>query len=305
MTATSDLIIERRRVRRRLAFWRILAIVALVAVVGLLIPRAGVTGGGGSEIARVSINDIILDDPRRERALDKIAETDRVKALIVRINSPGGSAAASEALFDALRRVAEEKPVVAVMAEVAASGGYITALGADRIFAQKNTITGSIGVVAEIPNVEELLESVGIEVTRIKSGPLKAEPAITSEPSAESLAALETLMLDSFDWFRDLVAERRGLEEAAVEAVSDGRVFTGRQALEAGLIDAIGGERGAREWLSSEHDVDADLTVRDWRWNDRELPWPLDSLDQATARFLGLTRMAPRINGPSLYTIIH
>lgn len=302
MTATSDLIIERRRVRRRLAMWRILAIVALVALVIVLVPKPS-SVGGGDQIARLAVDGVIVDEPRRERLLERIAESDRVQALIVRINSPGGTAAGSEALFEAIRRVAEKKPVVAVMDEIAASGGYVTSLGGDRIFARQTTLTASIGVVAEFPNLKGLLDNVGIGVTRVKSGDLKAEPGIVEPPSPKTIAAMEELTRDSFAWFRSLVDERRDLTPEQLETISDGRVVTGRQALDLGLIDEIGGEQQALAWLQSAHDLDEDLKVRDWKWQEPDLPWPIDAVDSMFGGFLGGVWDLDLRWGPRIYAV--
>lgn len=288
MGATADMIMERRRERRRLTFWRVLAIVAIVVAVVAFLPRPGAVTG--EHIARVSIEGIILDDPRREQRILQIADDDDVKAMIVRVSSPGGTVVASEALYLALRKVAEKKPVVAVMSEYAASGGYIAAIAGDHIVSRGNTLTGSIGVVMEAPNVAGLLDMVGVEVTRIKSAPLKAEPSMTTKPSPEALRAQEELIADTFAWFTGLVEDRRGLTGEALERVIDGRAFTGRQALELSLVDAIGDEDTALDWLAAEREIDRDLTVLEWSWAEEELPWPLSafrkgalSLDQASA----------------------
>jgi protease-4 len=299
LAATADMIIERRRIRRRLAFWRILAIVAIVAAVIGFLPRFG---GLGEHIARVEIDGLILDDPDRERELAAIADDERARALIVHVNSPGGTVAASEAIYLALRKVAQKKPVVSVMDEYAASGGYIAALAGERIVARGNTLTGSIGVVMEAPNVAGLLEKLGVEVTRVKSGPLKAEPSLTSSPSPEALRAQEELIADTFHWFRGLVAERRSLEGAALDRVSDGRAFTGRQAVELGLVDALGDEETALAWLSEAHGLDRDLGVVEWRWDDTDLPWPLSIFDESAAVLAQLERLAGA--GPRLYAVL-
>jgi len=157
------------------------------------------------------------------------------------------------------------------MGEVAASGGYIAALSADRIIARGGTITGSIGVLAEYPNVEELLDMIGVDVRKIASGPLKAEPSPFREPDPEAIAYAETLIADSYDWFVGLVAERRSIGLERARALGDGRVFTGRMALEEGLIDAIGGEPEARDWLTEARGVPRDAPVRDVEpWRDGE-----------------------------------
>jgi protease IV len=293
------MIIERRRVRRRLAFWRIVAIVAIVvAAIGFL-PSLG---GVGQHIARVEIDGLILDDDDRERALAAIADDGRARALIVHVNSPGGTVAASEAVYLALRKVAEKKPVVSVMEEYAASGGYIAALAGERIVARGNTLTGSIGVVMEAPNVAGLLDMLGVEVTRIKSGPLKAEPSLTTPPSPEALRAQEVLIADTFDWFRDLVAERRQLDGAALERVTDGRAFTGRQAVELGLVDALGDEDTALAWLSEAHGIDRDLDVVERSWDDADLPWPFSLVDEGARALAELERFVAA--GPRLYALI-
>ena len=302
MTATSDLVIERRRMRRRLAFWRVLAIVAVVATVIAIAARTTSVAAPEQHIARVAITGVIVDDLERDRELAKVVEDDNVKAVIVRINSPGGTVAGSEALYQSLRAVAEAKPVVAVMSEAAASGGYITALGADHIVARGATLTGSIGVIAEMPNIAELLENIGVDMIRVKSAPLKAEPSPLTVPPEGALEAQRVLIDDSYQWFRGLVGLRRGLEGADLDQVADGRVFSGRQALELGLIDAIGGEETALAWLEAEHEISADTTVRDRKWGKADLPFPFSILDN-----LGDVLTIPSLGtvpGPRLYAVI-
>ena len=299
MAATADMIIERRRVRRRLAFWRIVAIVAIVVAAIGFMPSFGALG---EHIARVEIDGLILDDPDRERELAEIADDRRARALIVHVNSPGGTVAASEAVYLSLRKVAERKPVVTVMDEYAASGGYIAALAGERIVARGNTLTGSIGVVMEAPNVEGLLDKLGVEVTRIKSGPLKAEPSLTTSPSPEALQAQEALIADTFQWFRGLVAERRKLDGAVLERVSDGRAFTGRQAVELGLVDELGDEETALAWLSAMHGIDRDLAVVERNWDDADLPWPFSLVDEGARALAELDRLVAA--GPRLYALL-
>ncbi len=299
MAATADMIIERRRVRRRLAFWRIVAIVAIVAAAIGFLPRISAVG---EHIARIDIDGLIVDDADRERALTAIANDGRARALIVHVNSSGGTVAASEAVYLALRKIAEKKPVVAVMEEYAASGGYIAALAGERIVARGNTLTGSIGVVMQAPNVAGLLDKLGVEVTRVKSGPLKAEPSLTSSPSPEALQAQEDLIADIFQWFRGLVAERRGLDGAALERVTDGRAFTGRQAVELGLVDSLGDEETARAWLSETHGIGPDVAVVERRWEGSDIPWPFSLVSEGAATLARLDRLVAA--GPRLYALI-
>lgn len=301
MSATADLILERRRARRRLAFWRIVAIIAIVVAVIAAIP--GTAGPGrGDHLARIRVEGMIFDDPLRDQTLRQLADSERVKGVIVHINSPGGTVAGSEALYESLRRVAAAKPVVAVMSEAAASGGYITAIAADYIVARGNSLTGSIGVIAEIPNIVGLMEMLGIDVTRVKSAPLKAEPGFTTRPDAAVLAAEKALIDDSFAWFKGLVTERRGLSGDALDTVSDGRVFTGRQAAGLGLIDAIGDEETARDWLAASRDLPADLELVDYDWSESPLPWPMALLEESLADFMPSRPVVSP--GPRLYAVI-
>jgi protease-4 len=250
---------ERRRYRRRLWFWRIVALIAIVIVIAGFF---GDDGPDGPYIARYELQGVIFDDPLRDDLMAEIADNEDIEALVLRINSPGGTTAGSEALYESLRRVAESKRVVAVLGEVAASGGYIAAISADHIVARGNTLTGSIGVIAQAPNVTGLMEMVGVSMEEVKSSPLKGQPSPFSEPTPEVIAAEEALVEDGYQWFRGLVGERRTLDDAALDVVADGRVFSGRQAVANGLVDQIGGETAAIAWLN-EQGVESGLPVED------------------------------------------
>src|SRR5258708_10416213 len=196
--------------------------------------------------------------------LDDIAKSG-AKAVIISIDSPGGTVAGSEALYAGIRRLAEKKPVVAVVEGISASGSYIVAIATDRIFAPRNAIIGSIGVIFQFPNVSELLKHVGVAVEEIQSTPLKAAPNGYEPTSPEAKAAIRGLVEDSYAWFKDLVRERRSLDDAKLNIAADGRVFTAHQALPLNLIDEIGDERASRAWLATNKGVDADLPIRDWK----------------------------------------
>lgn len=257
---------ERRRYRRRLWFWRIVALIAIAVVIAGFLRGDG--RPSGSYIARYDLQGMIFDDPLRDDLLADIADDEDVEALVLRINSPGGTTAGSEALYESLRQVAEKKRIVAVLGEVAASGAYIAAISADHIVARGNTLTGSIGVIAQAPNITGLMEMVGVSMEEVKSSPLKGQPSPFNDPTPEVLAAERALVEDGYKWFRALVGERRALDEAALEQVADGRVFSGRQALENGLVDEIGGESAAIDWLN-EQGVESGLPVAD-RFVERE-----------------------------------
>ena len=299
MTATADMILERRRIRRRLTLWRIIAIGAILVAAFSFLPNNLSTG---DHIARVSIDGVIDDDPARDRLLESLATDDDTKAVIIRINSPGGTVVASEALYLQFSKIAETKPVVAVMSEYAASGGYITALAAEYIVARGNTLTGSIGVVSEVPNIAGLMEMMGVGVTRIKSAPLKAEPSLTQEPSPAALRAQEDLIMDMFGWFRGLVQDRRGLTGTALDAVADGRAFTGRQALDLGLVDILGDEDTALDWLAEKHGIDPEIGVNEKLWGDKAQPWPFSALTGAESALDTLRRL--NSTTPRLFAMI-
>jgi protease-4 len=271
MSLDSDVIVDRRRLRRKLTFWRVLAVViAIVAigVVGTLVSRgrAGFTTTGS--IARVNIEGIIRSDQERVEALERL-EKSKADAVIIHINSPGGTTAGSEQLYDSLIRLKAKKPLVVVVEGLAASGGYITAIAADHIIAQQTSLVGSIGVLFQFPNFSEVLKTIGVKVEEVKSSPLKAAPNGFEPTSPEARDALDALVKDSFAWFKGIVKERRGMDDAQLEKVADGRVFTGRQAVDLKLIDQLGDEKTAVTWLVENKGVPKDLPVRDFKLTPR------------------------------------
>jgi protease-4 len=269
MSLEADQAVDRRRLKRRLSFWRAAAIIAVAALVVI-----GVTRSRGGPLAplierahveRLAVTGVISEDPARSAALKTILKDDRIKALIVDINSPGGTVVGSEELFRDLRKIAAKKPVVAVMGTLAASGGYMTALGADHIVAREGTITGSIGVIMQSADVTGLLKKLGIEPEAIKSAPLKAVPSPLEPLTPEGREATKAVVMDMYDMFVGMVAERRNLSPDEAKKLADGRVYTGRQAVALKLIDEIGGEEEARAWLENARGIPASLPVRDVR----------------------------------------
>ncbi|MEM9009929.1 MAG: signal peptide peptidase SppA [Pseudomonadota bacterium] len=264
MSLERDFYEERRRRWRRSAFWRgVLVTLAVLIGLGVLGAVLGRDAQRGPHIARITVTGTITDNPARAKLLAEVARDANARAVIVRINSPGGTVAGSEALYTNLRAIAEQKPLVATMGEVAASGGYIAALAADHVVARGGTMTGSIGVIVEYPQVAELLDDVGVEIVTIRSSDIKGGPSPFRDLDPAQRAEIERLIADSNGWFRDLVADRRGLSGAALEQVATGGVFTGRMAIDSDLIDAIGGEQEARAWLTEQDAGLADLRVRD------------------------------------------
>jgi protease IV len=261
----AEVIVDRRQLKRRLFRWRILAILAVLLALGALFWSGGDFKKHFDHIARIHIDGLITGDEATLKLLDDLAKSTRVKGVIIRIDSPGGTTAGSEAIYEKIRIIAKDKPVVAVMDTVAASGGYITAIAADYIVARGNTITGSIGVIFSFPEVSKLLDTLGIRMEEIKSGELKAEPTPYKPMSDRVRQVSNDLVQESFAWFTNLVVERRKLSAERVKVLADGRVYTGRQAVTEKLIDALGGEEVALDWLQTQRKLPKDIETIDWR----------------------------------------
>jgi protease IV len=272
MSLDADLIVDRRRMRRKLSFWRV-ATFALIAIgiAGAAALASNRTSAFGVRpyIARLTISGLIRGDQNRAEQLDRLAKSTVARAVIVHVDSPGGTTAGSEQLFTALSRLREKKPLVVVVDSLAASGGYITALAGDHIVAQQTSLVGSIGVLFQFPNVADLLGKLGVKVESVKSTPLKAAPDGFEPTSPEARAALDSIIQDSYSWFKALVQDRRHLTDAQLQVAVDGRVFTGHQAVDLKLIDELGDERAALAWLGKEKNVDTNLPVRDYDLHSR------------------------------------
>jgi protease-4 len=297
MPSDAEYIADRRRLRRKLSFWRVagilLAVVAVVAIgwrVADLDPARIPTGR--DHVARVNVGGLITTDREAAEMLRELAETDSARGVIVSIDSPGGTTTGAEELFAALREVAAAKPTVAFVNGLAASGGYIAALGADHIVSRQTAIVGSIGVLIQVPNVSELLDEIGVEVAEIKSTPLKAAPSAVTPIDPEAVEAIQVVIDDTYRWFVELVGERRPLTESQVAQVSDGRVYNGRQALALGLVDALGDEETALAWLEQERGVPADLPIRDWEPDRDDDPFDVFAVGAFAARLAGLDGLA-------------
>lgn len=261
MAYDADYLVDRRRLKRRLAFWRTLAVVAVVAAIVAAAGHFG-TGVGRDYIARIDVTGVIVRDEQRLDAIKALGNNDSVRAVIVYINSPGGTVTGGESLYRALIALGRKKPVVAVMGGLATSAAYMTAIATDRIFAHESTLTGSIGVIMQTAEVSKLLDMIGIKARSFKSGPLKAAPDPLEPLTPEAEKATQKLIDEMYGIFRDMVLDRRHLPPADAKIFADGRVFTGRDALKAKLIDQIGGEQAAVDWLVAHRSVPAGLSVQ-------------------------------------------
>jgi protease-4 len=300
MSLDADLIADRRRIRRKLTFWRVTAIaVVVLGIAGAAVMTSNRMGlvGVRPYIARVTISGLIRGDRDRVEQLERLGRSPTARAVIVHVDSPGGTTAGSEQLFDSLSRLRDRKPLVIVVDSMAASGGYITAIAGDHIVAQQTSLVGSIGVLFQNPNFADLLGKIGVKMETVKSTPLKAAPNGFEPTSPEATAALNSIIQDSYAWFKGLVKDRRHMTDAELTTAADGRVFTGHQAIDLKLIDELGDERTALAWLAKEKDIDAKLPVRDYELRSRlgDLPF-LHAAAIAALDAVGLDTLARRLD---------
>lgn len=289
MSLDADNLAERRRLKRRLSFWRIGAILAIAAVVVAFASRDGGlmnTFGVQPHIARVDINGVIQDDREQRKLLADLEASEQVRGVILFINSPGGTTTGAEALYNSLRKLAEKKPVAAVFGTIATSAAYLAGIAADHVVARGNSITGSVGVILQWAEVSELMNKVGVRIEEIRSGPLKAVPSPFGPTDPAGRALAEEMVNESRDWFVNLVTERRSLAAENLDQVKTGRIYTGRQALQVGLIDRIGDEDAARDWMQGKG-VPTSLKIIEWKPKDSSGSFFFRGLSNGMASFLG------------------
>jgi protease IV len=283
--------------RRKLTFWRVsAAVIALLAVIGAAVALAPGSRlfPPGAYIARIKVQGLIRGNQDRVAALDRLSRS-RARAVIVHIDSPGGTTAGSQQLYDSLRALQAKKPMVVVVDGLAASGAYIAALSSEHIIAQDTSLVGSIGVLFQYPNFTDILKTIGIKVEEVKSSPLKAAPNGFEPTSPQARAAIEAIVLDSYNWFKELVKDRRKMNDVQLAQVADGRVFTGRQGVGLKLVDGLGNEKTALAWLEREKKVPADTPVRDYALEPRFSELSFLHLAAWTFEAVGLSAMAHRI----------
>ncbi|WP_176758749.1 signal peptide peptidase SppA [Thiohalorhabdus denitrificans] len=227
----------------------------------------GIFSGGGSvatqsHMAEVEIQGPILSAEPTLSLIEDARERPEVKGVLLRVNSPGGGVGASESLYKAVARLSEEKPVAVSLGDMAASGGYMVALGGDRIFALDSTLTGSIGVIMMSTGVYPLLDKIGVVPRIIKSGRFKDAGSPLREMSEEDRDYLQSMVDELHGQFVAMVAEERGMEPGEVRPLADGRVFSGSQARSSGLVDAVGGRETALQWLREEAQLGPEAPIR-------------------------------------------
>lgn len=261
MSNGPDNLIATLKLNSKLCRWRNIAMLLAFLVfllacgrfLGSKIDLSGSYSKGKDYIAKVEIEGPILKNEFRSSVLKKLLEDPNVKAVLLIINSPGGEIVSSEVLFKELRDIAIKKPAVTLMESVAASGGYMISLASDHIIAHNGTITGSIGVIMESPEITELTSKLGVKFNTYKSSPLKGSPSPFEKSTPSVDKVIKDSILDSHNFFVDLVKSRRGkkLDKSSFNIAFDGRIFTGRQAFRIGLVDQVGFADDAMKYLQS------------------------------------------------------
>ncbi len=260
MSYDPDALLDRRRLKRRLRIWQGATLFVALAAVLVFLQSEGELFRE-DRIARVYVEGIIVRDDARSQVLARLAADKSVRGVIVHIDSPGGSVVGGEDLYNGLRDIADKKPVTAVMGTVATSAAYMAGIAADRVWAREGSVTGSIGVILQSANITGLLDRIGVEPVTIKSSELKGTPSPLEPLTKAARAASQEVVLDLYEFFVGIVIERRPLDAATVRVLADGRVYSGRQAVANGLIDAIGGEDDAVSWMVTAQNVPEGLPV--------------------------------------------
>ena len=211
-------------------------------------------------IAEINLEDEIVNNDYRDKKIKDLINNKSVKAVILNIDSPGGMVTPSEILYDLIYKLNKEKPVVVLMNSMATSGAYMVALGSDYLIARNTTLTGSIGVILQSYEVVDLAKKVGVELKAFKSSDLKGMPSLFEKNNEQSNKAIYAMIDDVYNYFFELVKNRRNISEDNLKIATNGEAFTGRQALNIGLIDEIGDIDSALNYLKSQN-IDIDLPI--------------------------------------------
>ena len=252
---------EMKWYRRKLFLWRIFSFLLVISLLYIFFSNPKTNISSKPHIANYNISGLLVNADQILEDLEYLDFEDNVKAIIITVDSPGGTTVSAEEIFLKIRSISLNKPIVVVMKNIATSGAYLFSIGADRIFARENTITGSVGVLLQWARIDQGLEKLGIEMKEVKSGKLKAEPDLFGESDEEALVLTQKIVDETYAWFLNLVTERRGIGDYVISLISDGRIFTGRQAVDLNLIDEIGGNREAKLWLIENREINTDLEI--------------------------------------------
>ena len=266
MQPHSDLLIDRKRLKAHLASWRAVALIAIFIAAAVYFGHFGKHAGRGFKgdyIAQITIEGIMTDDKDRDELMKEIRDDNHAKALIVQMDSPGGTTVGGEVIYLQLKEIAAKKPVIGVMHTLCASACYMASLGTDHVIAREGTLTGSIGVLLQSMEVSRLADKLGITPITIKSGPMKDSPSLTEPFTDEERKIVSEVVTDAYDHFVRLIVDRRKMSDEQVRKLADGRVYTGSQAMKLNLIDGFGGTDEALDWLNKDRKINPKLEIRE------------------------------------------
>lgn len=239
-----------------LAFWAVICLTVIAIAVSNSL--TGKTIGPASPIGLVTINGELFDAQPYLEQIQTLVDETGVQGIVLRIESPGGTVAAAQEVYQALERLRKDSiPVVVSYGNIAASGGYYASLPAECIYANSGSLTGSIGVITQFMHGEKLMEKIGIDAVTLTSGALKDAGNPYRAPKEEDLAYFQGVVDDSYDQFLEAVSKWRKIPKDSLRAFADGRVFTGRMAQKLGLVDSLGGMHDAVQWMSDRLKLDA------------------------------------------------
>jgi protease-4 len=275
-TSEAAYIADRILLKRRLRYWKGFALAALALAVLFLFREsvsAAFLGPEGGYVARIRLDGFIAPDAKRDAFLKGLAEDDNVKAVVAHIDSPGGTLVGGEDWHRRLRAISEKKPAVAVVGGMAASGAYMAAIAADRIFVRQGSVVGSVGVIFQTVNVSGLADKMGVRTISYASGRLKGQPSpFDAEIPADVEPVVRDVIADVQEMFMGMVRERRKISDEDARRMADGRIVSGKEAVRMSLADAIGDESDALAWLRAEKGLDKDVKVRDREPEKKEGP---------------------------------
>jgi len=254
---------ESKGYRRRLFFWRTISLITVVIIVYLSFENQEKSSSNGY-IANYNISGLLISADDIIEDLEELKSNNEVNSIIISVDSPGGTTVSAEEIYLKLKEVSLVKPTAIVMRNIATSGAYLLSLGGDVIFSRENTITGSIGVLLQWARVDEALSKLGIEVNEVKSGKLKAEPDFFGEIDEDAQKVTKEIIDETFEWFIRIVKVERNLNPSEIYTISDGRIFTGRQAIELNLVDEIGDKNDAKIWLVKNKEIDSNSVIIDY-----------------------------------------
>lgn len=254
---------ETKGYRRRLFFWRTISLITVAIIVYLSFENQE-KSSSNDYIANYNISGLLISADEIIEDLEELKSNNEVNSIIISVDSPGGTTVSAEEIYLKLKEVSLVKPTAIVMRNIATSGAYLLSLGGDVIFSRENTITGSIGVLLQWARVDEALSKLGIEVNEVKSGKLKAEPDFFGEIDEEVQQVTKEIIDETFEWFIRIVKVERNLNPSEIYTISNGRIFTGRQAIELNLVDEIGDKNDAKIWLVENKEIDSNSPIIDY-----------------------------------------